>query len=180
MRELTEPKVLRRQTERLRRLVLLGLACLIAPAVLLIEVLTGDVHDGLTIAVLLRGAFGPGARAVSAGRSACTGGRLTANVDCAEPVRRFSPRLIAAEVSTVVTEAVTRLLPPGRPHRVLLDIAEPSDDARGEPDPTVDAHRSAAPALIGQAPARRGAGREHDLHDAHCRRRSPAGWAASR
>jgi Flp pilus assembly protein TadB len=52
MRELTEPKVLRRRHERLRRLVLLGLACLIAPAVLLIEVLTGNVHDGLVIAVL--------------------------------------------------------------------------------------------------------------------------------
>ena len=105
MRELTEPKVLRRGDERVGRLVLLGLACLIAPAVLLVEVLTGDVHDGLTIAVL------------SAVLSIWCWSALVAllvhqrAVDRERGLRTAGAALLTAtdpeEVSTVVTEAVT-------------------------------------------------------------------------
>ena len=52
MRELTEPKVLPRTEQRLSRLLLLGLASLIAPAVLLIEAVTGVVRDAGVIAAL--------------------------------------------------------------------------------------------------------------------------------
>jgi diguanylate cyclase (GGDEF)-like protein/PAS domain S-box-containing protein len=129
MRELTEPKVLPRRHERLRRLVLLGLACLIAPAVLLIEVLTGNVHDGLVIAVL--SAVLSVLVLVRLGRAV----RIQrASVERERALRRAGAALLSATdasgVSTVVTGAVSRLLPPGWTHRVVLDIDEPAADGR--------------------------------------------------
>jgi PAS domain S-box-containing protein len=122
MRELTEPKVMLRRKERQRRLVLLGLACLIAPAVLLIEELTDQVRDGAVIAicaaalsvlVLVRLA-----RAVGIQRLA---------VERERGLRQAGASLLLATdepgVSTVVNEAVSRLLPAGQSHRVLLTAA---------------------------------------------------------
>jgi PAS domain S-box-containing protein len=122
MRELTEPKVMLRRNERLRRLVLLGLACLIAPTVLLVEALTGQVHDGAVIAicaaalsvlVLVRLA-----RAIGIQRLA---------VDRERGLRQAGASLLLATdvagVSTVVTDAVAKLLPAGQEHKVLLTPA---------------------------------------------------------
>jgi PAS domain S-box-containing protein len=119
MRELTEPKVMLRRDERLRRLVLLGLACLIAPAVLLIESMTGQVHDAAVIAacaaalsvlVLVRLA-----RAVGIQRLA---------VDRERGLRQAGAAMLlttdVSSVSTVVTDAVARLFPTGQEHRTLL------------------------------------------------------------
>jgi hypothetical protein len=119
MRELTEPRVTPHHEEGFRRLLLLGLACLIAPAVLLVEVITGDVHDGAMIAVLSAVLTGLVltrlARAVQIQRRA---------VDRERVLRQAGAALLLATdvdtVSTVVTDAVGRLLPPRRPYRVVL------------------------------------------------------------
>jgi diguanylate cyclase (GGDEF)-like protein/PAS domain S-box-containing protein len=146
MRELTEPKVLRRQTERRRRLVLLGLACLMAPTVLLVEVLTGEVRDGLTIAVL--SAVLSILVLVRLGRAIYVHQRA---VDRERGLRRAGAALLTATdpaaVSTVVTDAVTGLLPPGGPHRVVLDIAETSED-----DETPDSQSPGEPILLEPRP----------------------------
>ncbi len=146
MRELTDPKVMRRETERRWRLVLLGLACLIAPAVLVVQVLMGDVRDGLPIAVL--SALLSVLVLVRLGRAIAVHQRA---VERERGLRRAGAALLTAtdpgEVSRVVREAVTPLLPPARAHRVVLDFAEPADEvtpaeptagersAAGEPSP---------------------------------------------
>jgi PAS domain S-box-containing protein len=128
MRELTEPKVMLRRKERQRRLVLLGLACLIAPAVLLVEAVTDQVRDGAVIAI--------GAATLSVlvlVRLARAVGIQRRAVERERGLREAGASLLLATdvpgVSTVVTEAVARLLPPGQAHRVLLTAAH--DDAPG-------------------------------------------------
>jgi diguanylate cyclase (GGDEF)-like protein/PAS domain S-box-containing protein len=122
MRELTEPKVLRQNNERLRRLVLLGLASLIAPTVLLVEVLNGDVHDGAVIAVL--SAILSILVLIRLGRALRIHSRV---VERERGLRRAGAALLMATdvtgVTTVVRDAVRGLLPPGRPHRVVLETA---------------------------------------------------------
>src|SRR6185369_15572873 len=98
--------------------VLLGLSSLIAPTVLLVEVLRHDVTDGAVIAlssaalavlvlVRLSGAIAVHRRVVERERR----------------LREAGGRLLTAndpdEVTAVVTEAVAGLLP-GRPHRALV------------------------------------------------------------
>jgi diguanylate cyclase (GGDEF)-like protein/PAS domain S-box-containing protein len=120
MRELTEPKVSPYHDEGFRRLALLGLACLIAPAVLLVEVITGDVHDGAMIAIL--SAVLTGLVLTRLGRAVQIQRRA---VDRERALREAGAALLLATdvagVSTVVTDAVGRLLPPRRPYRVVLN-----------------------------------------------------------
>ena len=123
MRRLTEPTVVRNFDVQVGRLVLLGLASLIAPTVLFIEFRTGDVRDGamiavfsavLAILVLIR--LG---RALRIHRLAVIRERA---------LRAAGASLLVATdvetVSTVVADAVKPLLPPGRPHRVLMTECE--------------------------------------------------------
>jgi hypothetical protein len=124
MRELTEPKVSPYHDEGFRRLALLGLACLIAPAVLLVEVITGDVHDGAMIAILSAVLTGLVLTRLAA-RCRSSGRPSTASARCA---RRGPPCCwppTSTGVSTVVTDAVGRLLPPRRPYRVVLQPRRP-------------------------------------------------------
>ena len=122
MRELTEPKVLARRQERVGRLVLLGAACLIAPTVLLIEVNTvGGVQHGAVIAIL--------SATLSVLVLVRLGGALQGHRRSAERERGLrqagSALLLATDVesvSSVVTDAVARLLPSGVAHRALLDV----------------------------------------------------------
>jgi PAS domain S-box-containing protein len=122
MRELTEPKVLPRRQDRVGRLVLLGAACLIAPTVLLIEVNTvGGVQYGGMIAIL--------SAVLSVLVLVRLGGALRDHRRSAERERGLrkagSALLLATDVesvSRVVTDTVARLLPPGRPHRALLNV----------------------------------------------------------
>lgn len=135
MRELTEPKLLRERQEgyRVRGLVLLGLASLIAPAVLAVQVLTTGVRNGLAIAIL------------SVVLSILVLIRLSraARIQHRSVLRERALRHAGAQllstsngddVSDVVTGAVARLLPPGQPYRVVLDLDGPVD---GEPVPTM-------------------------------------------
>jgi diguanylate cyclase (GGDEF)-like protein/PAS domain S-box-containing protein len=119
MRDVTEPKVVRSSEERMRALVLLGLSSLIAPTVLFIESLYGEVANGTVIAfvsavlamlvlVRLGGALRVHRRAVARERA----------------LRRAGAALLMAtdltDVTVVVRETVARLLPRGRPHREVL------------------------------------------------------------
>jgi len=118
MRELTEPKIFREGRDDSRRLVLLGLSSLIAPTVLLIEVLRHRVTDGVVIALSsavlallvltrLSGAIAVHRRVVERERRLReAGGRLLMATD-------------PDEVGEVVMSAVSGLLP-GRPHRAVV------------------------------------------------------------
>jgi diguanylate cyclase (GGDEF)-like protein/PAS domain S-box-containing protein len=122
MRSLTEPKVIREGRDNSRRLLPLGLASLIAPTVLLVEVLRHRVTDGVVIAlssavlallvlVRLSGAIGVHRRVVERERR----------------LREAGGRLLTAndpdEVAAVVTAAVAGLLP-GHPHRAVVASAD--------------------------------------------------------
>jgi diguanylate cyclase (GGDEF)-like protein/PAS domain S-box-containing protein len=119
MRELTEPKVHRADEEHLGRLLLLGLSLFIAPCVLYLEMRGGEVRDATVIAgssallsgmVLLRLA-----RAINVQRQAAQRERR---------LRRAGAALLMATdepgVTATVRTAIAELLPPGRPHRVVL------------------------------------------------------------
>ncbi len=125
MRMLTEPTVVRHNDEQLGRLALLGLASLIAPTVLFFEFITGDVHDGamiavisavLSILVLIRLGL-----AVRVHRLAVIRERALRTAGAALLVATDVPT-----VSTVVADAVERLLPPGRAHQVLMTESDAS------------------------------------------------------
>jgi PAS domain S-box-containing protein len=124
MRKITEPAIVRRPEEQLGRLVPLGLASLIAPTVLFVEFSTGEVHDGamiavlsavLSILVLVR--LG---RAIRVHRLAVIRERALRTAGAALLVATDVPT-----VSTVVADAVDRLLPPGRAHQVLVTGSDP-------------------------------------------------------
>jgi PAS domain S-box-containing protein len=122
MRELTEPKVLPRRQEHVGRLVVLGVACLIAPTVLLIEANTAaGVEDGAVIAIL------SGLLTVLV--LVRLGGALRVHRRSAERERGLrqagSALLLATDVDSVtgvVIDAVARMLPPATPHRSLLTV----------------------------------------------------------
>ena len=130
MRDLTEPKVMRPTEERMRVLVMLGLASLIAPTVLLIESLSGEVVDGSVIAVVsavlgvlvlmrLGGALRVHRRAVARERA----------------LRKAGAALLMATdragVTTVVSATVARLLPRGRRHSEVLVTDDLEDGPPG-------------------------------------------------
>ena len=130
MRQLTEPKLLREREEGAwpGRLVLLGLASLIAPAVLAVEALTTGVQDALAIAV-----FSAALSTLVLIRLYRAARSQRRSVLRERALRRAGAELLSTtnvdDVSAVVTRAVDRLLPPGRPHRVILDLAEPRAEA---------------------------------------------------
>ncbi len=119
MLSLTEPKVLPRGEVSTRRLMLLALSSLIAPAVLMFEVVRGDVHDGAVIALLsalmfglvlyrLSGVVNIHRRAVAVERGLrAAGAALLSATD-------------VAQVRSTVRTAVAQLLPPDTPHGSVL------------------------------------------------------------
>ncbi len=127
MRDLTEPKVMRRRADRLGRLILLGLACLIAPVILLVEANTSDgVRDGAVIAIL--SATLSVLVLVRLGRALRNQRR---SVDRERGLRQAGSALLLAtdvpSVSTVVTDAVARLLPRGVAYRAVLSLTDSAD-----------------------------------------------------
>ncbi len=125
MRQLTEPKVIRHPRDRIARLIWLGVASLIAPTLLAIEVLSGAVQDGLAIAVL------------SAVLSILVLTRLghalrvqRRSFRRERALRRAGAALLSAtnaeEVSRLVADAASQLLPRRRPSTMVLDLADPA------------------------------------------------------
>ncbi len=164
------------------RLVLLGLAATLAPAVLLLQALTGTVRDGAVIAVAcgvifalvlsrLGDAVDAHAQAVARERALrLAGAELVAAVD-------------AAEVDRTVRRAVTRLVPRQAAHRVVLSVDQ--DDV-GPTDATDDPEANAtddpeANATDGRKPeANADDGREPESSAGSPRRPAPTGTAARR
>ncbi|WP_148086409.1 bifunctional diguanylate cyclase/phosphodiesterase [Micromonospora sp. HM5-17] len=118
---LTETAVPQHRDVTRTRLVLLGLAATLAPVVLLLQVLTGEVRDGAVIAVVggiifalvlsrLADAVDAHGQAVARERGLrLAGAELVAAVD-------------AAEVERVVRRAVARLVPRQAAHRIILSV----------------------------------------------------------
>jgi diguanylate cyclase (GGDEF)-like protein/PAS domain S-box-containing protein len=123
MVSLTEPRILRRHEVTPRRLALLTLSSLIAPAALLVESVRGDTHDAFGIAL------------VSAAMFLLVLARLSGVVNVhrraearERALRDAAVALVSAtdvaEVSESVRGTVARLLPPGADHRVVVDVDE--------------------------------------------------------
>ncbi|MER7282491.1 bifunctional diguanylate cyclase/phosphodiesterase [Dactylosporangium sp. NPDC000244] len=125
MTRLTEPRIAKRAIVQYRRAVL-GLASLIAPAVLFIQAVTGPVRDGLVVAVV------SGVLVVLAlGRMSIVVAGLRLSTARERELRRACEELLStadeSAVRAVVHRAVERLLAAGTPHRVVLSL-----DARAE------------------------------------------------
>ena len=124
MAALTEPRVLRPAQVGGRRVAMLGLASLIPPAVLIIEDLTGDVHDGAVIGVLCAVLF-----ALVVARLSGVVAVQRRSVARERGMRRAGAALLAAtrvdEVLMAVMAAVADLLPPDTPHRVEVVTGAP-------------------------------------------------------
>jgi diguanylate cyclase (GGDEF)-like protein/PAS domain S-box-containing protein len=131
---LTEPRVVRQSEVTARRLVLLTLSSLIAPAVLLIEGITGRVSDGPVIAL------------VSAAMFVLVLSRLSGVVDThrralvrERGLRDAGAALVLAtevyEVTETVRRAVARMLPMNTPHRVILTINMTDRPSYGPAEP---------------------------------------------
>jgi diguanylate cyclase (GGDEF)-like protein len=120
MTRLTEPRIARRATVQYRRAVL-GLASLIAPAVLLFQAVTGPVRDGVVIGVV------SGLLVLLAlGRMSIVVAGLRLSTARERELRRACEELLStadeAQVRAAVHRAVGRLVAPGTPHRVLLTL----------------------------------------------------------
>jgi diguanylate cyclase (GGDEF)-like protein/PAS domain S-box-containing protein len=119
MRELTEPRVLRRADEGARWTLAWALASLIAPAVLFVKATSGTVEDAGVIAA----ANGVLALLVLARLSAAAHVHRSA-LARERALREAGAGLLSAtdvdSLTTVVRDAVGRFLPPGTPHRVVL------------------------------------------------------------
>jgi diguanylate cyclase (GGDEF)-like protein/PAS domain S-box-containing protein len=139
MRALDEPRLMRIRRESIGRFVVLGLASLVAPAVLLIEAQTGGVRDSLVIAGII--AVLSVLILVRLGRALLVNQRA---VERESGLRRTGAALLTAthpgDVSSVVSDAVGRLVPSGRSYRVVLDLDESTDaSASRGPAPPVPA-----------------------------------------
>ncbi|UWZ33714.1 EAL domain-containing protein [Dactylosporangium roseum] len=119
MRELTEPKVVRADDERVGRLLLLGLSLFVAPTVLFLEMGSGAVRDAAVIAIV--SALLSGLVLLRLGR-AVSGQRRTLRRE--RRLRSAGAALLMATDETAVVgtvrDAVADLLPPGRAHRVVI------------------------------------------------------------
>jgi diguanylate cyclase (GGDEF)-like protein/PAS domain S-box-containing protein len=130
MVSLTEPRVVRHHEISQRRLVLLTLSSLIAPAVLLIEVMHGGVRNAAVIALFsaamfllvlsrLAGVVNVHRRAISRERA----------------LRDAAVALVSATEVTEVTDsvrtAIAGLLPPGTGHRAVIEITAESSAGSG-------------------------------------------------
>ncbi|WP_204001676.1 putative bifunctional diguanylate cyclase/phosphodiesterase [Virgisporangium aurantiacum] len=124
MADLTEPRVLRPDQVGGRRVAMLGLASLFPPAVLIVEELTGEVHDGAVIGVLCAVLFG-----LVVARLSGVVAVQRRSVARERGMRRAGAALLAAggadEVVAAVRAAVADLLPPDTPHRVEVETGTP-------------------------------------------------------
>ncbi len=137
MVSLTKPRVVRHHEISQRRLVLLTLSSLIAPAVLLIEVMHGRVRDASVIALCSAAMFllvlSRLAGVVNVHRRAVSRERALRDVAVA-----LVSATEASEVTDSVRKAIAGLLPPGAGHRAVIEINAGADAA-------VDARPDAAP-----------------------------------
>jgi diguanylate cyclase (GGDEF)-like protein/PAS domain S-box-containing protein len=128
MVSLTEPRVLRHSNVTPRRLLLLTLSSLIAPGVLLVEVVNGPVDDAAVIALF------------SAAMFLLVLARLSGVVDVhrravgrERALRDVAVALVSATEVTDVVEAARRaivgLLPPGTDHHTIVEINAGTDPA---------------------------------------------------
>ncbi|HEY0697681.1 MAG TPA: sensor domain-containing diguanylate cyclase, partial [Micromonospora sp.] len=103
------------------RLVLLGLAALLAPAVLLLQLLTGEVRDGVVIAVVSGLTF---VLVLSRLADAVDAHRLVLARE--RTLRESGAALVSAadvdEVGRAVRAAVSRLMPPGAAHETVFAV----------------------------------------------------------
>ncbi|MEO3922948.1 bifunctional diguanylate cyclase/phosphodiesterase [Micromonosporaceae bacterium B7E4] len=121
MARLTEPAAPPDSEIDKTRLVLLGIAATLAPAVLLFQVVNGDVRDGAVIAVVGGVVF---ALVLSRLGDAVDGHRQA--VARERSLRQSGAELVAAtdtaEVRRAVRTAVARLVPRQSPHRMVFTI----------------------------------------------------------
>ncbi|MBE1487098.1 putative bifunctional diguanylate cyclase/phosphodiesterase [Plantactinospora soyae] len=121
MARLTEPAAPQDSEIDKTRLVLLGLAATLAPAVLLLQVINGDVRDGAVIAVVGGVVF---ALVLSRLGDAVDGHRQA--VARERGLRQAGAELVAAadtaEVRRAVRTAVARLVPRQFAHRIVFSI----------------------------------------------------------
>jgi diguanylate cyclase (GGDEF)-like protein/PAS domain S-box-containing protein len=123
MRQLTQPMSGRPSEGGSRRLALLALMSLIAPAVLLEEWATGSVHDAPIIAVLSGVMF-----LLVLSRLAGVAARYRQAVARERGLREASATLVSAadgeDVAAAVRTAVSQLLPSDVDHRVILVVSD--------------------------------------------------------
>lgn len=121
MAQLTEPAQPRQIEVGRLRLVLLGLAAVLAPAVLLLQAVTGDVRDGTVIAVVSGVMF---VLVLSRLADAADAHRLV--VARERSLRKAAADLVSAtaarEVDRAVRAAVARLVPKHAAHRVVFTV----------------------------------------------------------
>jgi diguanylate cyclase (GGDEF)-like protein/PAS domain S-box-containing protein len=130
MVELTEPRVIRHSEISVRRLALLALSSLIAPAVLLVEAAHRDVRDAQVIAVLSAVLF-----LLVLARLAGVVNIHRQGLSRERGLRQAGAALVSAtdvvEVMAAVRATIARLLQHGVPHRVKLLISDPDSAAAG-------------------------------------------------
>jgi diguanylate cyclase (GGDEF)-like protein/PAS domain S-box-containing protein len=129
MVSLTEPRILRHHEVTPRRLMLLTLSSLIAPAVLLIEVQTGRVRDAAVIALFSAAMF----LLVLARLSGVVAVHRRA-IGRERALRDVAVALVSAtevtEVTDAVRHAIAGLLPPGTDHRAVIEINDADTPVR--------------------------------------------------
>jgi len=129
---LTEPRVLRPTQASRGRVVVLGAASLIPPAVLLTEAFTGEVRDAVMIGILCAVLFGLVVARLS---GVVTVHRLMVKREMG--LRRAGAAMLGAtsveEVTASVRAAIADLLPPNTAHHVVISVTESATDA--DPDP---------------------------------------------
>ncbi|MEV4631287.1 EAL domain-containing protein [Micromonospora sp. NPDC049523] len=121
MTQLTEPAPPRQIEVGRLRLVLLGMAAVLAPAVLLLQAVTGEVRDGTVIAVVSGVMF---VLVLSRLADAADAHRLA--VARERSLRKAAADLVSAtaarEVDRAVRAAVARLVPKHAAHRVVFTV----------------------------------------------------------
>ncbi|WP_203898522.1 putative bifunctional diguanylate cyclase/phosphodiesterase [Virgisporangium aliadipatigenens] len=131
MTALTQPRVITRHQLDARRVVL-GVASLIAPTILFFQSVQGPVRDGVVIAI----ASAVLVLLAIARMSVVTAG-LRRSMGRERELRRACEALLSTtdreQVTTVVHEAIARLLPPGTDHLVVLAVDEGHEAASPEP-----------------------------------------------
>ena len=129
MRHLTQPRVIRGREGALHRLTL-GTASLVSPAVLFAQAVTGQVRDGVVIAVVSALLV-----VLAVTRVSYVAAGLRRTLVRERELRRACEALLSATdsetVTSVVHEAIARLLPPGTAHSVMLVLAEDDQPAAG-------------------------------------------------
>jgi diguanylate cyclase (GGDEF)-like protein/PAS domain S-box-containing protein len=151
MVRLTEPRLIRQGEVGWVRLTVLGLSAVIAPAVLLIETLQGNVRDGVVIAVLSALIF-----ALVLVRLTGVVNRHRQALTRERGLREAASALLLASdvdaVALAVRIAVGQLLPAGTPHEAVF--AETSCPLSGEATQLVSTERldPALRARVGRFP----------------------------